>query len=220
MNFLSHHYLQAVDNDIYYSIGVTLPDIISLADSKAIISQKILDSMPLFSSDSNYQSLYQGLSSHLLSDRKFHQSSFFKENTHRLQLLAEEHSTSIHPALFHILLEIFLDRYLIQTNNDLLDSFYSLYSDFPHHYLQPLIEDLPHGNWDSFHSFLIFFIESRFCDAYQTEKGVTETLVRVSKRLLNKRLDRTSVGPFITNAYNDLYAELKKFFMLTTLLKK
>lgn len=129
MNFLSHYYLDHDVDDSLFVVGASTPDLLSIFDRKikfkeGHISKRVQDSEVT----AEQQSFYQGVIRHFQVDKLFHSSDFFHEETtqlsHKLREAFPDADIQRSFFLAHILLELTLDRLLIQKDESLLYQFY------------------------------------------------------------------------------------------------
>src|SRR4030043_373011 len=85
MNFLSHYYFHNDKNDNYFTVGLTMPDLLSFHSKNIRLSKKILKKLCLKENDKNNKSHIAGMFIHLDLDSWFHSSDFFKKNILYLQ---------------------------------------------------------------------------------------------------------------------------------------
>ncbi|MFN3411901.1 MAG: hypothetical protein ACK4YF_07070, partial [Exilispira sp.] len=125
MNFLAHHMVSIYPQDYYYNLGLTLPDILSMQNSKCRIYEKDVDNkllslkdhLPLFS-------LFSGMKIHLQLDKWFHNSNHFYH-------LMKEASSIINVKYFpvHQFVEILFDIYIDSINKQYAKSMMEIYKD-------------------------------------------------------------------------------------------
>lgn len=127
MNFLSHYFLDRNTNDnCYFFAGLCVPDLLSLyARIFRIPFQKIE-----FEEEekSDYNNFLKGLKRHEQVDGLFHNSEFFRQqmrNVSELLRAQKFHSQNLRSFfLAHIVVELMLDKILIQRYPELLDDYY------------------------------------------------------------------------------------------------
>lgn len=116
LNYYSHYYFDAAENNVPYNFGLVLPDFVrnfSYGQRMKWAQQKF--------EDSRLQDLHNGVSQHFKTDKFFHGCDFFKvackEVEHILELPMKTHGL---PRVFfaaHLLVEMVLDRVLMQEDN-------------------------------------------------------------------------------------------------------
>ncbi|MFD1256495.1 hypothetical protein ACFQ3S_06765 [Mucilaginibacter terrae] len=123
MNFLSHYYFDRYTPNCYHVLGTVMPDLLKNADKSIILHPQ----QQHYPSGSLHQ-LYNGWQKHLLVDRHFHNSEFFKTHSHqlKLQLRPAIEGSPVKPFfLGHIAIELILDNLLLTTNQVNADDFYA-----------------------------------------------------------------------------------------------
>ncbi|HPP04584.1 MAG TPA: hypothetical protein PK351_07130, partial [Spirochaetota bacterium] len=152
MNFLSHYYLHRKKDNDYYNIGLTLPDVLGLHSRNVRVTEKFLSSFSELSLE--LTDLINGMSSHLKLDSFFHNSLFFKENTSLVERLYKEW-TGDNMAFYysHILLEIMIDKFILEIEPDIADDFYKLYKRFDFIKIVNIFENLKNFHKDKFLDF-------------------------------------------------------------------
>ncbi len=117
MNFLSHYHFYKSD-DPYYNVGLVLPD---LARNLLKTHLKHDELYTL----KEHQSLKDGSLVHIKADKIFHQSAFFASCERHISSLLDHKAQWPRKWFFnHLLLEIGLDRVLMEHHRTLCDSFY------------------------------------------------------------------------------------------------
>ncbi|AFD07756.1 hypothetical protein [Solitalea canadensis] len=126
MNFLSHYYFDQQAHDSNFVLGLVLPDLTkNFNKTWNIHPHKFHDKL---SADQSLLSIYKGWQKHLMVDKYFHSSTFFKNETDKVKevitpLLV---GTQVRPfILAHIGLELILDSLLIETQKIDVAKFYT-----------------------------------------------------------------------------------------------
>lgn len=125
MNYLSHFYFDRVDENKYYNIGLILPD---LARSH-IPKLRINPYRNIEFTTHEIASINKGCNKHFESDRKFHNWIVFVELTNRAtEIIRENGDKEINRDYFitHILVELLLDKLLLDKEPDLAEQFYEM----------------------------------------------------------------------------------------------
>lgn len=129
MNFLSHYFLDRNTNDnCYFFAGLCVPDLLSLyARIFRIPFQKIVFDKE---EKSDYNNFLKGLKRHEQVDGLFHNSEFFRRQMRNVSqsLRAQKfHSKNLRGFfLAHIIVELMLDKILIQHYDGLLIEYYEM----------------------------------------------------------------------------------------------
>ncbi|MGB1205974.1 MAG: hypothetical protein ACPG5B_10020 [Chitinophagales bacterium] len=123
MNYLSHYYVANCPSNPNYTLGLLLPDFVRKQTSKFRIANV---EMPLLSASSQY--FHRGVLCHYKTDALFHVSDFFKKHLANIQQeWKASNFESLHKYKFflaHVLLEMMLDRILMQDEPKICISFY------------------------------------------------------------------------------------------------
>ncbi len=216
MNYLSHFYLHRDSSDEFFTIGLTLPDILSFFRRTLRFSEKLLRSLEFHSFTPGIQSLITGMVIHYQIDRWFHRSVFFKDSTALLQSFFKEMTgqplDSFHA---HVLCEILVDRYLLLQDPGLADDFYRLYRSFDFRKTFPLFQ--PFSGFDSarFLEVTRGFAYAGFLGEYGDFSNIRLFLDRLSRRVSIEGLadfnDQVYVD-FFTRCYRELEPQFPALF--------
>ncbi len=118
MNFLSHYYFDK-SNDVYYNVGLVLPDLCRTFCKGSLQLDKTFDTP-------EFNALKNGSIQHLRKDKVFHQSVYFKETQKAVSdIIDNEAQWPRKWFLNHILVEIMLDRVLMDMHPTLCKAFYT-----------------------------------------------------------------------------------------------
>ena len=125
MNYLSHYYFDRDEDNKYFNIGLILPD---LARSH-IAKLRINPYKNITFTTKEISSMNDGCNKHFASDRKFHKWMTFVELTNKAtDMIRESGDKDINRDYFitHIMVEILLDKILLDKNPSLADDFYAM----------------------------------------------------------------------------------------------
>ena len=125
MNYLSHYYFDRDEDNKYFNIGLILPD---LARSH-IAKLRINPYKNITFTTKEIASMNDGCNKHFASDRKFHNWMSFVELTNKAtDMIRESGDKDINLDYFitHIMVEILLDKILLDQNPTLADDFYAM----------------------------------------------------------------------------------------------
>ncbi|OHD06602.1 MAG: hypothetical protein A2086_06680 [Spirochaetes bacterium GWD1_27_9] len=216
MNFLTHYYLHRKKDDNHFTVGLTLPDLFSFISRKIRISHVLLEKIYNFNEDQNQKSLICGMSLHLQLDKWFHKSTFFYENVIILNDECIKNSINDFPSfLYHVLLEIFIDRYLLKLYPSLADEFYESYKKFNFPETANLFTVVNEFNKDEFVDFAIRISNSNFLREYVDCGLIISILNRIGTRIVKKELfpenDISLINSF-NNIYDKIEVNIKNFF--------
>jgi hypothetical protein len=120
VNYFSHFWVDYQEQDYYYNTGLIIPDFARKHVKSFLKSPKL--------ERSTLQSLHNGCMAHYFADKKFHNSTFFKqllELSNQLMTQAPFSERVLRKwFLAHILVELMLDRLLVKEHVTQLDDFY------------------------------------------------------------------------------------------------
>jgi hypothetical protein len=125
VNYLSHYYFDRDEDNKYFNIGLILPD---LARSH-IAKLRINPYKNITFTTKEIASMNDGCNKHFASDRKFHNWMTFVELTNKAtDIIRESGDKDINRDYFitHIMVEILLDKILLDQNPTLADDFYAM----------------------------------------------------------------------------------------------
>ena len=125
MNYLSHYFFDRDEDNKYFNIGLILPD---LARSH-IAKLRINPYKNITFTTKEIASMNDGCNKHFASDRKFHNWMTFVDLTNKAtDMIRESGDKDINRDYFitHIMVEILLDKILLDQNPTLADDFYAM----------------------------------------------------------------------------------------------
>jgi hypothetical protein len=125
VNYLSHFYFDRDEDNKYYNIGLILPDL-----ARSYISKlRINPYRNIEFTTHEIASINNGCNKHFASDRKFHNWMVFVDLTTRAtDMIRENGDKDINRDYFitHILVEVLLDKVLVDQNPTLAEDFYTM----------------------------------------------------------------------------------------------
>jgi len=123
MNYLSHYYVADCPSNANYTFGLLLPDFVRKQTAKFRLPNEKIPTL-----SANSQLFHQGVLCHYKADELFHQSDFFKKHLANIQQVWKScEFEQLHKYKFflaHVLLEMMLDRLLLQTKPTVCKRFY------------------------------------------------------------------------------------------------
>lgn len=190
MNYFAHYFFDHQPENHYYNAGLLMPDFARVADGAKRINIHL-------DFDGNLQptlhQLNKGSQQHYHTDARFHNSTFFKHQTSRLEELFALHNFPRHNQrlwfLSHILFEVLLDRVLIQHHPQKLDEFYASLQNVQ---LDTVIEFLAHSGKEGkgrFSNFWNGFLESQYMQYYVKDESFLYSINRILQRAAQPKLD-------------------------------
>lgn len=183
MNFISHFHLDRSQNDSWFFVGVSTPDLVSVFDRNVRLKQHTLP-LPMENEATPAElSFYQGALRHFEVDRLFHTSDFFYEETHRIseRLKLAFPNGEVKRGFFvaHILLELLLDKLLIEDDPSIIPDFYGHLTHHPLEEYVKLTEWVTRVPMPSYQGFLNKFITKRYLALYTDWQQVLYILKRI-----------------------------------------
>ncbi|MFT7589112.1 MAG: hypothetical protein ACI959_001326 [Limisphaerales bacterium] len=125
MNYLSHYYCDYPESRPYYILGTILPDLVREIQKKKV--RFVADELQHAENEIAEQ-LNAGICRHLEIDVLFHQSTFFHEKCALIKNWMRKHQYSSISRLHifaHVLLELMIDRVIINKNRKVMTDFYN-----------------------------------------------------------------------------------------------
>lgn len=183
MNFLSHFFLDRKVTHPHFIVGVCTPDLVSLYNREIRIKQ-----LPLMSHPSpDYLTFYQGVLRHFETDRIFHNCEFFHTQTAYISqfLKAEFTDKGMKRAFFvaHVLLELMIDKVLIQQDANLVKDFYTHFETLGIPEIAHLTEAVVSKPTQQYSDFLGRFISHKYLFHYSEYEYIVYVLKRIVRRV-------------------------------------
>ncbi len=124
MNFLAHYYFDGKAQAPYYNLGLILPDLMGMVSRGWKLKKQHL----LAFANADHHALAQGVKGHLLMDEWFHETAFFYKAQAQVKATLAASGIKYPPYrvsfLSHIMLEILVDRLIVQHYPHLVQRFY------------------------------------------------------------------------------------------------
>ncbi len=187
MNFFAHYYFDKIDNNPIHTFGLLTPDLLrnftpNDFDKKLLIHPN------------NHEIWQLGISKHFLRDKDFHNSEFFKLTYNECHDTIRETFKECEIRRFwfalHVIIEMILDKVLIQQNKKELDLFYSELAISIDH-IPSLLLQINHQNTDLFIARMNRFIESKYLEKYLENEGIVYGLNRIFNQVGADKTDWT-----------------------------
>lgn len=175
MNFLSHFYFHQTKND-YFNLGLILPDLVKTFCQKHLHSE-------LFAVGENEINLSKGVKTHLKVDQIYHNSEVFIESNHLVSQLFSDAKWPRKWFLNHILIEICLDRALMELNENLCKAFYSSLENIEIQQITDFLKRQGIKDLNQFDEKMKNFVKFQFIFDYQDNKKIINALNRVYKKV-------------------------------------
>ncbi len=216
MNFLSHYYLHLDKKDNYYTVGLTMPDVLGFLSTRIRITANFLKSNYAKEKNNNIKSFISGMYVHILIDRWFHSLGFFKENIFFIQDFFRKYNkneSELSDFYSHIILEILIDRFLLIKYPTIVDDFYISYKNFNFNEVLELFSGFSDFDPSEFLSFAIGIANSSFLREYVDDDSIMSILKRVSNRInipFELKVNKNIFAGFINNIYIKLEPSIKE----------
>jgi|GEM_PF-1624168 len=128
MNLVAHFYLDRDRVNSYFVVGAATPDLLSIYNSSLRIKARHLKKMDDDQSGRITPPFLAGLQRHFFADGVFHTSPLFQAQTRRISAMLVTYfpDLDIQRKFFvgHILLELMIDKVLIDQHPGILESYY------------------------------------------------------------------------------------------------
>lgn len=182
MNFLSHHFADAIENEHYYNLGLVLPDMMGTVQRR----WRLPSSFALHEDDVFTERIAEGTSRHLNVDAYFHSSAFFKEFTAIIREVFKKNKLDLPGVrLFfvaHIFLELMLDRLIILNYSAASPNFYFDLSKIENELLKPFFKLAGVENVTKFMDFFERFQTLKYLNHYIEDESLLYALNRIMQR--------------------------------------
>lgn len=177
MNFISHYFYDC-NNNPYHNVGLVLPDLVRS------FTQKHLNlNLNEEYNDQEIQ-LLNGCIKHFQKDKFFHQSDFFESSIHKItNVIGNQASWPRKFFLNHVLVEILLDRVLLDKNPKLCDEFYLQLKSVDLEILSSFLVKNGVLNVDYFIQGYLKFIQISFIYDYLDNKKIVTALSQLYKKV-------------------------------------
>jgi hypothetical protein len=187
MNFLAHFYLDRDCTDSYYAVGAATPDLLSIFNAGLRIKAGQVDHLSPERQAMVHPGFLAGLARHFHADRVFHSSELFSQETHYLSaMLAQRFAEQDVPRKYfvaHILLELLLDKVLIERDPELLPAYYKHFEGaMPFSIVRHGTEVVSGHDLPNYEAFLMKFSENRYLYHYVEY----DHLIYILRRLLRR----------------------------------
>lgn len=219
MNFLSHYYFDRHCINPYEVLGMVLPDLIKNADKTWNLHPE--KNEYLFLGNKNQEAILKGWKRHLLVDRIFHNSDFFKYHQHHIKLLISPSlkDSPVKPFFIgHISLELILDSLLLTENIIQPNSFYNYLAQVNHQELSSFLifNDLPDN--DKFFRFFTMFNKEQYISSYDQPDKITYAIKRICMRIWRDPFTREQEDALLQNIINYKNELTDKFIFIFDLI--
>lgn len=217
MNFLSHYYLHSDKNDNYFTVGLTVPDVLGFHSRRIRLTKKTLKELGAKELDHNIKNFIAGMLLHLKIDTWFHNSDFFKGKVEFLQESYRDFNQDKQrlPHFYaHIVTEVLIDRYLLIHRPKVVDHFYESYMDFNFKKITRLFQHMPSFEEERFLSLAHSIANSSFLREYVKDGQIFSILQRVSNRInmpMVIKVNEDHFSEYISYVYKKMEKQIKEF---------
>ena len=174
VNFFGHYYLDHIPNNPLHNFGILTPDLLRNFTAN-LYDKNLLHHLR----KSHWQI---GVLKHFERDKHFHQSVFFKETYQSCHETTKNtfQKCNIPRYYFalHVLIEMILDKVLINQNENKLHEFYNQL-ELCKEEIPQLLEQVNHQNPNLFMERYNLFLESKYLFKYQHNSGIVYGLNRI-----------------------------------------
>ncbi len=185
MNCFAHAF-RFLDFNPYFVTGTALPDWLSMIDRKVRARKKTALEF-VDDRDEIARQLARGIVQHHTDDDWFHNRRLFVELNLKFAIQLREllsPDAGFRPHLVgHIVIEMLLDGYLHDRNNDLLDTYYQKIRSVDPLRVQQSLRPITHGESNKIASFIPRFIEEGYLYDYKDDNRVLYRMNRVLRRV-------------------------------------
>jgi acyl carrier protein phosphodiesterase len=225
MNFLAHYYLDRDHPGSLFALGAATPDLLSIYNSGLRIKKGHANRMAGQPLNPEEAMLLQGIQRHFAADAAFHSSAFFQAETGHITDLLEERFPGNQATrkyfVAHVLLELLLDKVLIQEEPTLLDEYYAHYKGHsPFATVSSATERVAGKPLPNYADFLEKFLQNRYLGNYRQWEHIQYVLTRILRRVGVERYEYIDTPAFVElmrvyeerlkTLYKDMFAQMRK----------
>jgi len=186
MNYFSHFVFDHHPQNHEYNTGLLLPDI----TRKSI--KKFYRTGPAIDISDHHVQFMEGCLAHYESDKKFHRSNFFEKYYHLLNHQISNSSSLINVErkwfISHIIIELMIDRMIVNYQRELLDSFYDSLLNVNENSLRSFLKFYGMKDIDDFFVFFDHFRNAQYIYHYTDNNKFMYSLNRIMLRAKVKPL--------------------------------
>ncbi|HNV43240.1 MAG: hypothetical protein KBG82_05620 [Spirochaetes bacterium] len=200
MNFLAHHIISILQDNIYYNIGLTLPDLLSLQNRNCKVTLSFCDNIienlgiakiaffeekedkDTFTKDDAHLCL-KGMKVHLLMDKWFHNDRLFFLLIKKINNIEKENYLPSHQ-----LLEILLDLYIDRKIKDSAKSLQKTYANPALSFIIEFFKNFCSIDMEQTQKFIDFIKDGTFIGQYRNPENLIMLLRRISIKYSSKKI--------------------------------
>ncbi len=213
MNFVSHYYLDRQrSEDPHFFFGVITPDLVGIFDRKIKLKPHTIPELDRAGHLPEDLEFYRGVKRHFEADAVFHTSEFFLSQTaalgDRLREVFDEKTLPRSYFLAHILLELLLDKVLIQEHPEILPEFYQHLKNIPYLHQLRLSEWVCKTKMHRYQAYLMRFEERQYLYDYADWRHILFVMRRILDKV-NINTGETLHNPKMLTLLKDYEANLE-----------
>lgn len=216
MNFLSHFHLDRHHTNEYFIAGVCSPDLLSIFSRELKIKHDFEQSKL----HKEAAPFYEGVHRHYAVDKIFHSCDFFQEETTKISqfLYALLGSGEVRRVFFiaHVLLELLIDKILIEQDEALVPDFYTHLEKVGATNLATITQEFIQKPITGYDIFLQRFIQNRYLFHYNKHEYIVFVLKQIVGRVGIKDttyMDSPSFLSFLDNYQKELLPKVENLFV-------
>lgn len=187
MNFIAHFFLDRENPESFFAIGAATPDLLSIYNPTLRIKKHHVKDLDLNVLTEPDLILLDGVNRHFHADAVFHTSNFFHRETKWLSKQLErrlpENAVPRKYFIAHILLELILDKALIQDHPGLLEDYYRHFDDSPSEQVRLSTQKVSQHDLPNYERFLAKFRENRYLYHYQRWDHIVFVLKKIMEKV-------------------------------------
>lgn len=188
MNFVSHYFLDRFHPESSFAVGAATPDLLSIYNPSLRIKAHHISRLDPDELKGADIALIDGIQRHFDADAVFHSSDFFKAETAYISKALKERlsHTEVPRKYFiaHILLELILDKALIEDHPGLLEEYYNHYRNtVPFLEIRHTTELVAGKRLPNYEQFLQKFYQNRYLFQYREWDHIAFVLKKILIRV-------------------------------------
>lgn len=188
MNLVAHFYLDRQRVNSYFAVGAATPDLLSIYNSRLRIKERHLKRLSEEEAGRVAPPFMEGLQKHFFADGVFHTSPLFHSETKRVSNLLIDYfpDLNIERKFFigHILLELVLDKVLINQHPGILDSYYGHFESLqPFREVRKSLQIAVGHELPNYERYMTRFLRRRYLYDYAEPEHISWLLRRILRRV-------------------------------------
>lgn len=216
MNYLSHYFLHKDITDNYFTVGLSLPDLISIFFYKSNFSHLFLERQLNKGISKENEALITGMLMHFYVDKWFHSSNFFCNSLGLIEgCFKKTVNKPVHQFIFHVILEIVIDRYLLLKYPGIDAGFFKVYQQINVESILPVFSSLNEFEVEKFVDCVERFSNRNFLQEYIKPANTLQLLTRISRQynlFIADDIDLLKFTDFYLEIYQDLTPDIIQLF--------